>query len=72
LHSDAVFKEYLDEFSLELTEITTKEVTYGKHKFDYIFANNALLNLLDQNRKYAPNPTAFSDHKYLYIDINNS
>ncbi len=71
LHSEAVFKEYLDEFSLRLTEITTKETTYGRHKFDYIFANSALLALLDKNKTYAPNPTTFSDHKYLYIDINN-
>lgn len=70
LLAEAVLKEYLDEFSSRMTEITTKDTTCGRHKFDYIFANNALLDLLDKNKTYAPNSTDFSDHKYLYIDIN--
>lgn len=71
LHSEAVFKEYLFEFSDALVEITEKEPTWGRHKLDYIFANSALLILLDKSKRNHPISTAFSDHKYLYIDLNN-
>lgn len=69
LHEKAVFKECLDEFSSILTEITTKDATKGNFKFDYIFANNALMPLVDESKIYVPHATCFSDHKYLYIDI---
>lgn len=69
LHSEAVFKEYIDKFSSILIEVTNGEATWKKHKVDYIFANSALLALVDKNKTYAPIPTDFSDHKYLYIDL---
>lgn len=69
LHENAVYKEYLTIFSQHLTEVTTKEATWGKNKFDYIYVNNKLLSLTDKSAQNKPHSTAFSDHKYLYIDI---
>lgn len=68
LHSEAVFREFLDKFSLCLNEITTQDTTWGRHKFDYIFVNDALLELWDKT-KYPPQQTSFSDHKYLYANF---
>lgn len=68
LHEEAVFKEYLQIFNLYLKEVTTKDSTWGRYKIDYIFANSALLDLIDDSKNFKPCSTLYSDHKYLYID----
>ena len=37
-------------------------------EFDYIFANSAMLDLIDDSKNFKPCSTSYSDHKYLYID----
>lgn len=69
LHSNAVYKEYLDEFNNYLTEITSKEPTHGNYKFDYIFVNDAFKNLIKTDDIFYPHPTNFSDHSYLCVEI---
>lgn len=69
LHAGASYHEFLERFPSYLKEITTQESTWGQYKLDYIFANDAFLHLLDQEKEYAPIATKFSDHKYLYVDL---
>ncbi|MGL4731540.1 MAG: endonuclease/exonuclease/phosphatase family protein [Clostridium sp.] len=68
LHDQAVFKEYLKDFSVYLTETTTKDATHRNHKFDYIFGNSAILNKSQEKSK--PIWTEYSDHAYLFITVN--
>lgn len=68
LHEKAVFKEYLEDFSVYLTEITNKESTHGNHKFDYIFGNSEIVNNLQEKSKSVW--TEYSDHAYLSISVN--
>lgn len=67
LHETAEFKEYIDKFSYYLTEVTTKDATHRKSKFDYIFGNKEIVNKLQGKNK--PIWTEYSDHAYLLIDI---
>ena len=68
LHENAVYKEYLDIFSRNLTEVTTAAPTWGKHKFDYIYANEAFRKLIDAGAEFHPQKTRFSDHSYLCVE----
>lgn len=68
LHSNAVYKEYLDDFTAYLTEVTTEEATHGKYKFDYIFVNDAFKSSIKADKVFAPYSTGFSDHSYLYVE----
>lgn len=68
LHSNAVYKEYLDDFSQLLTEITTNDATHGKYKFDYIFVNDAFRKMINVNGVFAPHMTNCSDHSYLCVE----
>ena len=68
LHSNAEYKEYLDIFSAYLTEVTTKEATHGRYKFDYIFVNDAFKKLINTKEIFNPHPTNFSDHSYLCVE----
>ena len=67
LHEKAKFKESIDKFSSNLTEVTTKDATHREYKFDYIFGNKEIVNKLQG--KYEPVWTEYSDHAYLLIDI---
>ncbi len=69
LHSNAIYKVYLEEFANHLTEVTTTEITHEKYKFDYIFVNEAFRNLMNTNEIFVPHPTKFSDHSYLCVKI---
>lgn len=71
LHSNAVYKEYLDDFNRYLTEVTTKDPTCGNNKFDYIFVNDAFKKLINAKKVFAPHSTNFSDHSYLYVETTN-
>ncbi|MCC3870023.1 endonuclease/exonuclease/phosphatase family protein [Terrisporobacter mayombei] len=68
LHEQAVFKEYLEEFKVYLTEITTKEATHRNRKFDYIFGNSQLVNKIQKKSKSMW--TEYSDHAYLFVKVN--
>lgn len=68
LHKDAIYYEFLEEFHKYLIEVTTKEPTHANHKFDYIFVNNAFKDLINPQEIFAPNPTHYSDHSYLYVE----
>lgn len=68
LHSNAEYSQYLEEFSDYLTDITSKDATYGGFKLDYIFANNPLKELVKPNAGATPHATNFSDHKYLCVE----
>ncbi len=69
LHSNAIYKEYLDDFADCLTEITSKEATHGNYKFDYVFVNDAFKKLIKTEEVFVPHPTMFSDHSYLCVEI---
>lgn len=69
LHSNAIYKEYLDDFYNYLTEITSKEATHGNYKFDYVFVNDAFKRLIKTEDIFSPHPTIFSDHSYLCVEI---
>lgn len=68
LHPNAVYKEYLDVFSVYLEEITTNEATHGKYKFDYVFVNGAFKKLINAKEIFSPHLTRFSDHGYLCVE----
>lgn len=68
LHEQAVFKEYLKEFSDSLVELTTRDATHLNHKFDYIFGNSIIVNKLQEKSK--PVWTEYSDHAYLFTTLN--
>lgn len=71
LHEKAVYKEYLAIFNTYLSEITTETATCQNYKFDYIFVNSKMKKIIvDESRSIEPHHTDFSDHKYLYVDIN--
>lgn len=67
LHEKAMFKEYLELFSSELTEITTNNVTCGNYKFDYIYGNQNVVNR--QKNIFDPIKNGCSDHSYLLAEI---
>ena len=69
LHEKAEYKEYLQIYEQHLTEVTTEASTCGKYKFDYIFVNSKMLDLIDKTKEFKPHYTAYSDHKYLYLDV---
>ena len=69
LHEYAVFKEYLSIFDDLLTNVTTKEPTWGKYKLDYIYVNSEMKKLIHKSKAFSPYETVYSDHKYLYVDI---
>lgn len=69
LHSEAVYKEYLKKFSKYLCEITNDDSTWGRNKFDYIYVNEAMKDMLVSKEKCIPIETNYSDHKYLYVDF---
>lgn len=68
LHTNAIYKEYLDVYAKHLTEVTSKEATHGNYKFDYVFVNDAFNRLIKSEKVFAPHPTIYSDHSYLCVE----
>ena len=52
LHEYAVFKEYLSIFDDLLTNVTTKEPTWGKYKLDYIYVNSEMKKLIHKSKAF--------------------
>lgn len=69
LHSEAVYKEYLEKFDHYLCQVTSNSPTWGRNKFDYIYVNKAMGKLINEKAKFEPIETEYSDHKYLYIEF---
>ena len=70
LHSKSSCSEYIKIFKEKLHEVTNLDNTWRKYKLDYMFVNDSLLKKLSNN-KSVPKETEYSDHKYLYLDIDN-